>query len=64
MAIFSDLIKKVMEVLMDDFCVYGKTFDCCLPNLDRVMKRCQLADFVPQLGEVSFHGPRRNCPWA
>jgi hypothetical protein len=46
MAIFSDLIKKVMEVLMDDFCVYGKTFEGCLPNLDTVMKRCQLADFV------------------
>jgi hypothetical protein len=35
-----------MEVLMDDFCVYGKTFEGCLPNLDRVMKRCQLANFV------------------
>jgi hypothetical protein len=26
MAIFSDLIKKVMEVFMDDFFIYGKTF--------------------------------------
>jgi hypothetical protein len=26
MAIFSDLIEKVMEVFMDDFSIYGKTF--------------------------------------
>jgi hypothetical protein len=27
MAIFSDLIEKVMEVFMDDFSIYGKTFE-------------------------------------
>jgi hypothetical protein len=46
MAIFSDLIKKVMEVFMDDFSFYGKTFDDCLANLDKVLKRCQMADLV------------------
>jgi hypothetical protein len=38
MVIFSDLIKKVMEVFLDDFSVYGKTFEDCLANLDKVMK--------------------------
>jgi hypothetical protein len=33
MAIFSDLIEKVMEVFMDDIYVYGKTFKDCLANL-------------------------------
>jgi hypothetical protein len=46
MAIFSDLIEKVMEVFMDDFSVYGKTFKDCLANLDKVLKRCQMADLV------------------
>jgi hypothetical protein len=46
MAIFSDLIKKVMEVFMDDFSVYGKTFEDCLANLDKVLKQCQMADLV------------------
>jgi hypothetical protein len=46
MAIFSDLIEKVMEVFMDDFSVYSKTFEDCLANLDRVLKRCQEADLV------------------
>jgi hypothetical protein len=46
MAIFSDLIKKVIEVFMDDFSVYDKTFEGCLANLDKVLKRCQMADLV------------------
>ena len=35
-----------MEVFMDDFSVYGKTFDHCLKNLDRVLQRCQEKDLV------------------
>jgi hypothetical protein len=46
MVIFSDLIKKVMEVLMDDFSVYGKILEYCLANLDKVLERCQMADLV------------------
>jgi hypothetical protein len=46
MAIFSDLIQKVMEVHIDDFSVYGKTFKDCLANLDEVLKRCLMADLV------------------
>jgi hypothetical protein len=32
MSIFSDMIEKIMEVFMDDFTIYGKTFDECLEN--------------------------------
>ena len=35
-----------MEVFMDDFSVYGKTFDQCLENLDMVLQRCQEKDLV------------------
>jgi hypothetical protein len=38
MAIFSDLIKKVMEVFMDDFSLYGNTFEDFLANLDKVLR--------------------------
>jgi hypothetical protein len=38
MSIFSDMIEQIMEVFMDDFSVYGKTFDECLRNLDKVLK--------------------------
>jgi hypothetical protein len=46
MAIFSDLIENVMEVFIDDFSIYSKTFKDCLANLDKVLKRCQMADLV------------------
>jgi hypothetical protein len=46
MAIFSDLIEKVMEVFMEDFSIYGKTFKGCLANLDKVLKQCQMVDLV------------------
>jgi hypothetical protein len=39
-SIFSDLIGKCMEVFMDDFSVFGSSFDLCLKSLDTVMKRC------------------------
>ncbi len=34
-----------MEVFMDDFSVYGKSFDHCLENFDRVLERCQEKDW-------------------
>ena len=41
MAIFSDFCEKIVEVFMDDFSVYGTSFDDCLSNLDRVLQRCE-----------------------
>ena len=41
MVIFSNLIENIMEVFMDDFLVYGKSFDEWFENLDIVLKRCQ-----------------------
>jgi hypothetical protein len=46
MYIFSDIIEEINKVFMDDFSVYGKTFDQCLGNLDRVLQRCQEKDLV------------------
>ncbi|CAM8986726.1 unnamed protein product [Rhodiola kirilowii] len=40
MAIFSEFIEGIMEVFMDDFSVYGSSFDDCLANLAKVLKRC------------------------
>ena len=41
MSIFSDLVEEVMEIFMDDFSVYGSSFDDCLKNLETVLQRCQ-----------------------
>jgi hypothetical protein len=41
MSIFFDMIEEIMEVFMDDFSAYGKTFDDCLENSDKVLQRCE-----------------------
>lgn len=41
MAIFSDLVEKCIEVFMDDFFVFGSSFDNCLSDLEMVLKRCE-----------------------
>jgi hypothetical protein len=40
-SIFSKMIEEIMEVFMNDFSIYGKTFDDCLENLDRLLQRCE-----------------------
>ncbi|GJR53621.1 reverse transcriptase domain-containing protein, partial [Tanacetum coccineum] len=46
MAIFHDMIEKMMEVFMDDFSVFGDSFDSCLSNLERMLKRCEDTNLV------------------
>nr|GEX99120.1 reverse transcriptase domain-containing protein [Tanacetum cinerariifolium] len=41
MAIFHDMIKKTMEFFMDDFLVFGNSFQICLSHLERMLKRCE-----------------------
>ena len=37
MAIFSDMVEDIMEIFMDDFLVFGTSFDHCLHNLALVL---------------------------
>ena len=41
MSIFSDLIEEAMAIFMDDFSMYGSSFEHCLHNLETVLLRCQ-----------------------
>nr|GEZ72824.1 reverse transcriptase domain-containing protein [Tanacetum cinerariifolium] len=41
MAIFHDMIEKTMEVFMDDFSVFGNSFQSCLSHLEKMLKRCE-----------------------
>nr|GEV18663.1 reverse transcriptase domain-containing protein [Tanacetum cinerariifolium] len=41
MAIFHDMIKKTMEVFMDDFSVFRNSFQSCLSHLEKMLKRCE-----------------------
>ena len=54
MSIFSDMIEEIMEVFMDDFSVYGTTFNHCLENLDKVLQRCQEKDLILNWEKCQF----------
>ncbi|GJX63359.1 putative nucleotidyltransferase, ribonuclease H [Tanacetum coccineum] len=45
-AIFHELIEDSMEVFMDDFSVFGSSFDHCLKNLEKMLKRCEETNLV------------------
>ena len=46
MAIFSDMVEKIIEVFMDEFPVLGNSFDNCLENLRSVLVRCKETNLV------------------
>ena len=45
-SIFDDMLEKNMEVFMDDFSVFGPSFDECLVNLSMVLERCQQTNLI------------------
>ncbi|KAM2690118.1 hypothetical protein EV1_043335 [Malus domestica] len=46
MSIFSDYVEKIIEVFMDDFSVFGDSFDGCLHNLSLILKHCVETNLV------------------
>ena len=36
----------IMQVFIDDFSIFGDSFELCSSNLDRVFKRCKEANLV------------------
>ncbi|GJR25306.1 reverse transcriptase domain-containing protein [Tanacetum coccineum] len=46
LAIFHVMIEESMEVFMDDFFVFGNSFDNCLNNLDKMLQRCKDSNLV------------------
>nr|GFC56356.1 reverse transcriptase domain-containing protein [Tanacetum cinerariifolium] len=41
LAIFHDMVEKMIEVFMDDFSVFGNSFENCLSRLDKMIQRCE-----------------------
>ena len=40
MSLFLDFMEEAMEIFMDDFSVYGSSFENCLENLETVLQMC------------------------
>ena len=45
-SIFSEYVENIIELFMDDFSVYGDSFDRCLENLALVLKRCMDTNLI------------------
>nr|GEW19588.1 reverse transcriptase domain-containing protein [Tanacetum cinerariifolium] len=46
MAIFHEMIKKTLEVFMDNFLIFGDSFSSCLSHLDKMLQRCEETNLV------------------
>ncbi|GJT22110.1 reverse transcriptase domain-containing protein [Tanacetum coccineum] len=53
LAIFHDMIEESVKVFIDDFSVFGSSFDKCLNNLDKMLQCCKDAHLV--LNWEKFH---------
>ena len=53
-SIFSDCIEYIIEVFMDDFTIYGDSFDNCLHNLTLVLQRCIETNLVLNFEKCHF----------
>nr|GEZ88724.1 DNA-directed DNA polymerase [Tanacetum cinerariifolium] len=69
MAIFHDMIEKTIEVIMDDFLVFGDSFSSCLSHLDTMLQRLKVdhskVDVIaklPYLTTVKDHLSRLENP--
>ncbi|XP_059277904.1 uncharacterized protein LOC132032139 [Lycium ferocissimum] len=46
MAIFTDMVENYVKVFMDDFSIFGNSFDDCLNHLDDVLACCEETNLV------------------
>ncbi|GJS31187.1 reverse transcriptase domain-containing protein [Tanacetum coccineum] len=69
LAIFHDMVEKMMEVFMDDFSVFRNSFKNCLSRLDKMLKRCEntnlclnweKSNFIVKEGIVLGHKISKN----
>ncbi|GJZ81496.1 reverse transcriptase domain-containing protein [Tanacetum coccineum] len=49
-----DMLKTSMEVFMDDFSVFGDSFDSCLNNLEQMLIRCKQVHLIKTREKVQF----------
>jgi hypothetical protein len=54
LSIFSDMVERFLEIFMDDFSVFGDSFDDCLTNLENVLSRCEEKNLVLNWGKYHF----------
>nr|GEZ16217.1 reverse transcriptase domain-containing protein [Tanacetum cinerariifolium]GEZ17113.1 reverse transcriptase domain-containing protein [Tanacetum cinerariifolium] len=54
LAIFHDMVEKTMEVFMDDFSIFGNSFENCLSRLDKMLQQCEPTNLSLNLEKSHF----------
>ena len=54
LSIFSDMVERFLEVFMDDFSVFGSSFENCLHHLTLVLQRCEEKSLVLNWDKCHF----------
>ena len=54
MSMFSNFVEEAMEIFMNDFSVYGSSFEKCLENLETILQRCQEKNLALNLEKCHF----------
>ncbi|GJT34617.1 reverse transcriptase domain-containing protein [Tanacetum coccineum] len=62
MAIFHDMIEKAMEVFMDDFSVFGNSFENCLSRVDKMPSKVRKTPILSEWEKRSFLVKEGNSP--
>ncbi|XP_075087857.1 uncharacterized protein LOC142169835 [Nicotiana tabacum] len=60
MTIFTDMVEIFVEVFMDNFSVFGSSYDDYLKNLSKVFPRCEETNMVLNWEKISFYGAGRH----
>jgi hypothetical protein len=53
-SIFFNMIETFLEEFMDDFSVFGPSFDKCLRNLSLVLQRCKETNLILRWEKIHF----------
>ena len=61
MSMFPDLVEEAMEIFMDDFSVYGSSFEHYLKKFRNSTLKVSRQKSSFELGEISFYGNKRYC---
>ena len=54
MSIFFDMVGDFLEIFMDDFSMFGSSFEDCLHNLEKVLKRYTETNLILSLEKSHF----------
>ena len=54
LSLFSDMVERLLEIFMDDFSIYGDSFNQCLHHLELVLQRCVEKNLTLNLEKCHF----------